>query len=1104
MVDLGLLHILLRQSMPGAEPPPWRLSQARRRGLVDSHADGEAETDGCDTKGPLWRRVIRLGRRRPGPASAALAAGWVDQGATDEVGDADRWGWDEAEASKPSFWKRGFRRRSRDEPEDEPIVAAEVDEGVPDVPSEAAEAEAAEAEEGVARTPFWKRELRFRRRLAESVADAAGPAAGGEDSEAPAEVWWPRVDEQVPAEADMPVEPEAVEEPVAVELEEPLAVDSAPEPADAPEAEEEPADLPAVAPVAASPFWQRELRFRKELAEAVASSVEGSDPVEAVADDEPAAGKRSFWKREVRLGRRRAADEPASCTSDDSSEGDLDPWPGEELPGAEKVPFWRRRLLPRRGPAEELEDAVEATTADVDDAADEQPASRAPFWKRGGRATRSADADVSDGTGLEDTDDLPVEPVAPTASFWKRERSLRRARRDALVSAAGELSEVQPESEPEAQLESEPEVSFWKREIHLGRRRARADEESGSEPVLAEPEPAETEVVAAEHEPEVPFWKREIRLGRRHADVDEEFAREPQAEPSLAETAPEPVAVAPEPDAVVPEPVAVGDAPEPGREVESPDPEDPFAAATLEPMVVESDPIPSARPATRPSFEPWWVDESEADSRAPEPLPARQEELPVAHLAPDLADAPAARADEPPAGEAVEEPVPVVVVEPAVVDVASGPDTSPDDRAAADDSEAEAEVVAKRSRRFAIRGRKRDRDASEHVDGSDGWEDFDVEAHDDSDEEPEPEAKPKRRRLGGHRKKRIVGLKVGASQLAAATVVNNGSLQVEQVVREPLERGIVVGGELRDPEALAAALQRFFKKHKLPKKGVRLGLATNRIGVRSFEISGIDDPKQLENAVRFRAQDALPIPLNEAALDYHVLEERVDAEGNVARRVLLVVAYRDLVDRYIEAFRKAGVRLMGIDLEAFAILRALAEPRPEDEPAGPALVVVAVGHDRSTLAVSDGRVCEFTRVLDWGGGAIDVAIARALDATPTEIEPIKHELSLDPDAELPADLSPEKAAKARAAALDQLQAFARELVSSLHFYQTQPGSLEIGEIVLTGGGAHLAGFVDEVARLTGVHVRVGDPLVRVKLGRRVEAPQPVGSLTVAIGLGIED
>jgi len=374
------------------------------------------------------------------------------------------------------------------------------------------------------------------------------------------------------------------------------------------------------------------------------------------------------------------------------------------------------------------------------------------------------------------------------------------------------------------------------------------------------------------------------------------------------------------------------------------------------------------------------------------------------------------------------------------------------------------------------------------------------------DEQPKKQRRKRAPREGARTKraKKVVGLKIGGSQLAAARIVNNGSPELVQVARETLDHGLVVGGELREPELLSEQLRSFFRKNKLPRQGVRLGIANNRIGVRIFEIAGIDDPKQLENAIRFRAQEVLPIPIEEAVLDYQVLGDRIDEDGNKVRRILLVVAYRELIDRYVSACKKAGIRLAGIDLEAFALLRALATP-PEDKTAtaDAAIVVVAIGHDRSTFAVSDGRVCEFTRVLDWGGGTLDVAMARELDSTPSEAEPFKRELSLAVD-NVPEGLTAEQAAAAREAVRRQLQGFARELVSSLQFYQNQPGSLGIGEIVITGGTAHLQGLAEELQKLIGVRVTVGDPLVRVKLGKKLKETEQVGSLAVAIGLGIED
>lgn len=367
---------------------------------------------------------------------------------------------------------------------------------------------------------------------------------------------------------------------------------------------------------------------------------------------------------------------------------------------------------------------------------------------------------------------------------------------------------------------------------------------------------------------------------------------------------------------------------------------------------------------------------------------------------------------------------------------------------------------------------------------------------------PKSERAPREKRGSNKKAKRLVGLKIGASQIVAAEVVNNGAPELVEVFREPLEPGLVVSGEIRDPEALAVALKRLFELHKLPKRGVRLGLANNRIGVRVFEIDGVEDAQQLDNAIRFRAEEVLPIPLDQAVLDYVVLEDAVREDGTPWKRILLVVAYREVVDRYLQACRSAGLEVVGIDLEAFALLRAVEAPADRGHDAG-ALVAVAIGHDRTTIAVSTGRTCEFTRVLDWGGWSLNVAIARELDKAPSEVEALKRRLSFAGQTEVEG-YAPEQTAKAREAIQRSLSAFARELVASLQFYQAQPGALGIGEVVLTGGTAHMDGLLEALGQLVGVPIRLGDPFRRLKVGPKVTHEGPRGSLSVAIGLGIED
>ncbi len=728
---------------------------------------------------------------------------------------------------------------------------------------------------------------------------------------------------------------------------------------------------------------------------------------------------------------------------------------------------------------------------------------------------------------------------APEEAVWTKEVSFSRTpeAEPATVESAHETPVA--EEEP---VSDEPEVAeetVWKKEISLGRAASAEDEAMEAEPIVAEGTVPTEALSYADPEPaaeEEQTWTREVSFSR--APAVEPLSEEPADEAPVA--ADESVA---DEQAFAEEPVAaheqVPEELEPAKTVASLEVEaEPWAAApSLPPAPLPGPPTASASVPT-PSGEvhppvgavdlllppedapkvPFWKKElSLGRKKHDKPV-----EEPATAIVPEAASGLPALPDAAPkvpfwkkelslGGKKRDKPVeapPIAIVSVPTPSVDVHPPVAAADLPPLLDDAPKVPFWKKELSLGGKKGAKADKPAKERKQKT-----AKVKAERASKaEEPKQPNEPKERKQKapkvkverGSSKGRIVGLKIGASQLAAARVSNNGSAELLQVAREPLAPGIVVGGELRDPEALAEALKDFFTKHGLPKKGVRLGIANNRIGVRTFEIAGIEDQKQLANAIRFRAQETLPIPIDEAVLDYQVLGEGVGEDGQPTKRVLLVVAYRELIDRYVDACKKAGITLVGIDLEAFALLRALQAPQEGvGTDATAALVVVAIGHERSTFAVSDGRVCEFTRVLEWGGSALNVAIARAVDAAPSEVEGAKRALALT-DEMVPEGLSADQAKNARESMRRAIQTFARELVSSLQYYQNQPGSLGIGEIVLTGGTAHLPGLSGELERLIGVHVRVGDPLARMKVSKKVGQPEQIGSLAVAIGLGIED
>jgi type IV pilus assembly protein PilM len=814
---------------------------------------------------------------------------------------------------------------------------------------------------------------------------------------------------------------------------------------------------------------------------------------------------RSLWKKELSFGRK----------PKDQKDGD-DPNAPDEKPTS----MWKKELSFKRKPkADAVEGDIAADSPLIEEPVIEEPVAEEliieqppaaesevteePVWEkevsfsqRISSYVKSVEAEpvvADDMAPPEDLSDSGLEPAAEE-KVWQKEVSFSRKPEAEPVA---EEAVAAPEDLSDPVLEPAAEEKVWQKEVSFSRK---PEAEPVAEQPSADPLVAEEEPVAAEQ-----------AFAEEPSAVEEQVAEEPVATEALAslEVEAEPWNAPPSlpPAPIAEASTAIVPVPTPSVDVHLP-----VAAADLPPLADSAAKVPFWKKEL--SFRGKKPDKPDEAPTAivPAPTPSVDVHPPVtAADLPPLADSAAKvpfwkkelsfggkkrdKPDEAPTA-IVPAPTPSADVHPPVAAADLPP--LPDD----------AVKLPFWKKELSLGGKKRDKPVRERK-----QKPSKVKA-DRAPKTKEPkqpkEAKernqksPKVKVDRGSAKGRIVGLKIGASQLAAARVSNNGSAELLQVAREPLAPGIVVGGELRDPDALAEALKDFFGKHGLPKKGVRLGIANNRIGVRTFEIAGIEDPKQLANAIRFRAQETLPIPIDEAVLDHQILSEGVGEDGQPTRRVLLVVAYRELIDRYVDACKKAGITLAGIDLEAFALLRALQAPQEGvGTDATAALVVVAIGHERSTFAVSDGRVCEFTRVLEWGGSALNVAIARTVDAAPSEVEGAKRALALT-DEMVPEGLTSDQAKNAREAMRRAIQTFARELVSSLQYYQNQPGSLGIGEIVLTGGTAHLPGISGELERLIGVHVRVGDPLARMKVSKKVGQPEQIGSLAVAIGLGIED
>ena len=342
---------------------------------------------------------------------------------------------------------------------------------------------------------------------------------------------------------------------------------------------------------------------------------------------------------------------------------------------------------------------------------------------------------------------------------------------------------------------------------------------------------------------------------------------------------------------------------------------------------------------------------------------------------------------------------------------------------------------------------------------------------------------------------RIVGLDIGTSAVRAVELtIDNGSRPVlEAFGQVGLPTGSVVDGEIRDRSQVVQALQRIWREGGFKQRKVVLGVAGLRAITREVDMPPLP-PDELDEAVRFQADQVVPFPMDQTMISSKVIAQFADADGTQQIRVLVAAAHRELVDGVVEAVKEAGLEPVGIDLDTAALARALHDPTFGDG----AEVVVSVGAGLTLVVVHRGGQLQFVRTIDLGGESITRAIAGALDVPPIDAEQIKRELG-GPNAH---DYRAENATRTAVGDL------VGEIHNSIRFYSTQPGRTAPTRVLVTGAGARVAGFMDQLQQGLDVPVLPASPLSGIDTSNLGISPEQIASidatLAVPVGLALPD
>lgn len=269
--------------------------------------------------------------------------------------------------------------------------------------------------------------------------------------------------------------------------------------------------------------------------------------------------------------------------------------------------------------------------------------------------------------------------------------------------------------------------------------------------------------------------------------------------------------------------------------------------------------------------------------------------------------------------------------------------------------------------------------------------------------------------------------------------------------------------------------------------------------------------KEIKEAIQYQARKLIPVPLEEMVTDHKIIGGAPTAvKGAPAAKpgdkkdeaktvqVLLTGASKTMVQKYVTVFKMAGLDLVSIETEAFALIRSLIGKDRATT------MIVDMGAVRTNIVIVENGVPYVTRSLDMGGTTLTRAMSKALAMDAKSAEQMKIDIksisSIYPGEGLPKIFE------------TTIAPMLTELQYSMNLYVGQTdGGVSVGgksveKIILTGGSAALPSLAPYFARQLGIKTYVGDPWARIVSpeGLRPVLDEIGPRFAVAAGLAMRD
>ena len=276
----------------------------------------------------------------------------------------------------------------------------------------------------------------------------------------------------------------------------------------------------------------------------------------------------------------------------------------------------------------------------------------------------------------------------------------------------------------------------------------------------------------------------------------------------------------------------------------------------------------------------------------------------------------------------------------------------------------------------------------------------------------------------------------------------------------PVPQNLVFSDSKLDQDKISELVKQLVHENRVSAKNVVVGLPANKVFATVITTPKLDNT-QLGKAIRYQAEQYIPMALDQVKLDWTVIDQSKDGK---TLEVLLIAAPNSVIDKYVQILEKAGLEPLAMEANATAVSRALVPPSEL------AVALMDFGSLDTDVSIVLNNAPRLIRSVSVGGLTLVRSVAQNLGLDEVQATQFTYKFGLT-QSKLEGQVF-----KAIKPTLDSLVS---EIEKSVKYFTGRYPDVKVEKLVVTGATSSLPELGPFLANSTGLPVEFGNAWINV-------------------------